>query len=116
VSTPIFGSWLGKRLRLFVGEAETWQGQSLAQVVVEQARAHGIRCATVVRGIEGFGPEHHLSTERFPDVAVNLPLVIDLVGTNESIETILPLLDHLLQRGMITASPVEIIEGRKEVE
>jgi uncharacterized protein len=111
MSTPIFRSLPGKRLRLFVGEAETWQGKPLAQVVVEQARARGIRGATVVRGIEGFGPEHHLSTERFPDVAVNLPLIIDLVDTDERIEAILPLLDHLLQRGMITASRIEIIEG-----
>ena len=100
----------GKRLRLFVGEAETWQGKPLGRVIVEQARAYGLRGATVVRGIEGFGPAHHLTTERFPDSAVNLPLIIDLVDTNERIETILPLLDHLLQRGMITCAPIEIIE------
>jgi PII-like signaling protein len=116
MNTPLYRAIAGKRLRLFVSEAETWQGKPLAQVVVEQARQHGIRGATVVRGIEGFGPEHYLTTERFPDVAVNLPLIIDLVDTNERIEAILPLLDHLLQRGMITASPVEIIEGSELAE
>lgn len=100
----------GKRLRLFVGEAEMWQGKPLAQVIVEQAREYGIRGASVVRGIEGFGPEHHLSTERFPDIAVNLPLIVDLIDTPKHIEAILPLLDRLLQRGMISAVPIEIIE------
>lgn len=107
---PSYHSFPGKRLRLFVGEAEMWQGKPLAQVIVEQARAHGIRAASVVRGIEGFGPEHHLSTERLPDIAVNLPLIIDLIDTPERIEAILPLLDRLLQRGMISAAPIEIIE------
>jgi len=113
MSAP-YHSLPGKRLRLFVGESEMWQGKPLAQVVIEQARLHHIRGATVVRGIEGFGPEHHLSTERLPDVAVNLPLIIDLVDTNERIEAILPILDRMLQRGTLTVSPVEIIEGTEQ--
>lgn len=99
----------GKRLRLFMGEAEEWQGKPLYQVVVEHAWHHGIRGATVLRGIEGFGPQHHLSTDRLPDIAENLPLIIEIVDSEERIETLLPVLDRLMQRGMITVAPVEII-------
>ncbi len=111
-----FVSRQGKRLRLFVGEAEEWQGKPLSQVVVEQAHQHGALGATVLRGIEGFGPEHHLSTERLPDIANNLPLIIEIVDSDEQIERLLPVLDRLIQRGTITVTSVEIISagGREE--
>ena len=99
----------GKRLRIFLGEAEEWQGKLLYQVIVEQAQQQGILGATVLRGIEGFGPEHVLSTNRLPDISDNLPMVVELVDRNERIEAFLPLLDRLVQRGMITSTPVEII-------
>ena len=106
----------GKRLRLFVGEADEWQGKPLYQVVVEHARQHGARGVIVQRGIEGFGPEHHLSTDRLPDIAENLPLIIEIVDSNEQIESLLPMLDQLIQRGMITVAPVEIVVAREQQE
>jgi PII-like signaling protein len=99
----------GKRLRLFVGEADQWQGKPLYQVIVERAWHLGIRGATILRGIEGFGPEHHLSTDRLPDIADNLPLIIEIVDSNDHIELFLPILDQLMQWGMITVAPVDIL-------
>jgi PII-like signaling protein len=67
----------------------------------------------VFRGIEGFGPEHHLSTERLPDIADNLPVIVEIVESEERLEALLPRLDRLVQRGMITVTPVEIVyDGR----
>jgi len=103
----------GKRLRLFVGEAEQWQGKPLHQVIVERAWQLGIRGATTLRGIEGFGPEHHLSTDRLPDIADNLPLIIEIVDSSEHIEQFLPILDQLMQWGMITITPVDILVKRE---
>jgi uncharacterized protein len=111
---PPFLSKQGKRLRLFVGEAEEWHGKPLSQAVIEQAHQYGALGATVLRGIEGFGPEHHLSTDRLPDIADNLPLLIEIVGTDEQIEAVLPALDRLMQRGMITVAPIEILSGEDE--
>ena len=98
-------------LRLFVGEADMWHGKPLYQHIIEQASQHGVRGATVVRGIEGYGPEHYLSTERMVDIADNLPLLIEMVDSAERIEALLPTLDQLMQRGMITMTPVSIITG-----
>ncbi len=102
----------GKRLRIFLGEAEEWQGKPLYQEIAEEAQRRGIMGATVLRGIEGFGPEHLLSTDRLPDIADNLPVIVEIVDRTERIETFLPLLDRLVQRGMITATPVEIISWK----
>lgn len=102
----------GKRIRIFVGEAEEWQGKPLYRAILELAQREGAAGATVVRGIEGFGPRHHLTTERLPDIADNLPLQIEIVDSPERIERLLPLLDAMVQRGMITVMPVQIIDWR----
>jgi hypothetical protein len=96
-------------VRIFIGEAEQWQGKLLYRTIVELAQQQGIRGATVLRGIEGFGPEHHLSTDRLPDIADNLPLIVEIVESAEQVELLLPLLDRIVQRGMITVTPVEIV-------
>jgi uncharacterized protein len=101
----------GKRLRIFIGEAEVWQGKPLYRAIVELVQQHGAAGATVLRGIEGFGPEHHLSTERLPDISDNLPLIVEIVESVEQIDALLPFLDHIVQRGMITVAPVEIISA-----
>ena len=103
----------GKRLRIFIGEAEQWQGKPLYQALLEMAQRHNMAGATVRRGIEGFGPEHRLSTERLPDISDNLPLVIEIVESETQIERFLPVLDGMVQRGMISVTSLEIVyDGR----
>jgi PII-like signaling protein len=109
-----YRSYEGICLRLFFGEAEEWQGKPLYQVLIERARQYGIKGATILRATEGFGPEHHLSTERLVDLSDNLPLIIEMVDSQEQIETLLPELDQVMQRGMITMTPVTIIEGKEK--
>ena len=99
----------GKRLRIFFGEAEQWQGRPLYQALLEMAQRYRMAGATVLRGIEGFGPQHRLSTERLPDISDNLPLMVEMVDNEEQIERFLPMLDEMVQRGMISVTPVEIV-------
>ncbi len=106
----------GKRLRIFVGEAQEWQGKPLYRAILEMVRQQGAAGATVMRGIEGFGPEHHLSSERLPDISENLPVVIEIVDRDERIDALLPLLDRMVQRGMISVTPVEIVYGGEAQE
>lgn len=101
----------GKRIRIFTGEAEEWQGKPLYRAILELVQREGMAGATVLRGIEGFGPEHHLSSDRLPDISENLPVIIEIVDSDERIEALLPVLDRLVQRGMITVTPVEIVYG-----
>lgn len=108
-STPnVFQAAL--RLRIFLGEAQTWHGKPLAQALLELAWNQGIAGATVFKGVEGFGPEHYLSTERIPDVAINLPVIVEIIDQEEAIARILPYLDEMVPRGMITTSQVRILQ------
>ena len=101
----------GKWLRIFIGEAQQWQGKPLYRALVELAQQQGIAGATVFRGIEGFGPAHRLSTDRLPDIADNLPMIVEMVESEERIEAFLPLVDRLVVRGMMTVTPVTIVSG-----
>ena len=99
----------GQRLRIFLGEAREWHGKPLHRALLELAWRQGIAGATVLRGVEGFGPEQYISTERLPELADNLPVIIEIVDSSEQIERFLPLLDEMVPRGMITVSPVTIV-------
>ena len=101
----------GKRIRILIGEAQEWQGKPLYRAIVEMAQRHGAAGATVTRGIEGFGPEHHLSTDRLPDLSENLPVMIDIIDSDEQIAALQPLLDQIVQQGIITVTAVEIVSG-----
>lgn len=98
-----------QRLRIFLGEAQVWQGQPLYRAILELAWQQGIAGATVWRGVEGFGPEHYLSTERLPDTADNLPVIIEMVDLAEKITRLLPHLDAILPQGMLTVSSLSIV-------
>jgi PII-like signaling protein len=104
----------GKRIRIFIGEAETWHGRPLSLALLDLAAQHRVLGATIQRGIEGFGPEHHLSTERIIDISDNLPLIVEMIDTTEHIESLLTQLDPLVRRGVITVTSVEILQGREE--
>lgn len=98
-----------QRICIFIGEAEEHQGKPLYRAIIELAQQQEMMGATVLRGIEGFGPGHHLSTDRLPDIADNLPLIVEIVERAEKVEQFLPLLDRIVPRGMITVTPVEVI-------
>ncbi|GHO84050.1 DUF190 domain-containing protein [Dictyobacter formicarum] len=115
MTSPLFSSHSkpGKRIRIFLGEAQEHRGKPLYRRVLEEAYSHTAIAATVVRGIEGFGPEHILSTDRFPDLADNLPIVIDIVTHEERAAPLLAALDEIVLQGMITTTPIEILLSTK---
>ena len=102
----------GKLLRLFIGESDTWHGKPLYQAIVERVRAEGLAGATVVRGIEGFGADSRLHTSRILRLSEDLPLVIEVVDTEEHIRRVLPLLDEMVKEGMLTVEKVHVVSYR----
>jgi PII-like signaling protein len=102
----------GKLLRVFVGESDTWHGKPLYQAIVERVRKEGLAGATVLRGIEGFGADSHLHTARILRLSEDLPVLIEIVDTEERIRAIIPMLDEMVGEGMVTLEKVEIIMYR----
>lgn len=102
----------GKLLRIFIGESDRWHGKPLYQAIVERVRAEGLAGATVVRGIEGFGADSHLHTSRILRLSEDLPIVVEIVDTAEHVERVLPLLDEMVEEGMVTVERVQVISYR----
>lgn len=100
------------RLRIYIGEADRWQGHPLADAIVGRLRELGVAGATVVRGIEGFGRNAHLHTAKILRLSEDLPVVIDVVDGEARIREILPELDAMVGDGLITVEPVEVVVYR----
>src|SRR2546427_10086987 len=102
----------GQLLRIFIGESDRWHGKPLNEAIVEHVRKEGLAGATVIRGIEGFGADSHLHTSRILRLSEDLPVVIEIVDTEDRIDRVIPMLDEMVGEGMITVERVHIIAYR----
>jgi len=102
----------GKRLTIYIGEADKWRGRPLAQALVERLREAGVAGATVTRGVLGYGENSRMHTAQILRLSEDLPLVIDVIDTNERIESILPLVDEMVGEGLVVLSDVEVVHYR----
>lgn len=102
----------GKLLRIFVGESDTWHGKPLYHAIVERAREAGLAGASVTRGIEGFGANSHLHTARILRLSEDLPIVVEIVDTEEKVRAFIPAVDEMVSEGMLTMETVEVIAYR----
>lgn len=98
----------GKLLRIFVGENDKHEGRPLYEWIVQRAREQGLAGATVLRGIEGFGAHSRLHTAKILRLSSDLPIVIEIVDTEEKIESFLPLIDDAVGEGLATIEKVEV--------
>ncbi|HEX6130052.1 MAG TPA: DUF190 domain-containing protein [Candidatus Limnocylindria bacterium] len=102
----------GLLVRIYIGESDSHEGRPLYQAVVERMRELGLAGATVLRGIEGFGAHARLHTTRLLRLSEDLPILIELVDTEERIRAALPVLDEMVGDGLITLEKVEVIAYR----
>ena len=104
----------GKLLRIFIGESDRHQGRALYEVIVRTARELGLAGATVWRGIEGYGAASRIHTAKILRLSEDLPILIEIVDTEEKIRAALPTLDALIEEtgcgGLITLERAEIIK------
>ena len=99
----------GILLRIFAGESDTADGQPLHTAIVHTAKQLGLSGATVLRGTMGFGANSVLHTSKLLELSTDLPIVIELVDSEENIRKLLPYLDTVVREGMITMESVRIL-------
>ena len=98
-----------KLLRIFIGEQDKWKGLPLHEAIVNQAREMGMAGATVLKGFLGFGCNAHIHMAKFLDLSEDLPIIIEIVDSEERIKKILPHLDEMVQDGLVTLEKVHVI-------
>src|SRR3954470_14325558 len=102
----------GKLLRIFIGESDRWEHQPLYEAIVLKAREQGLAGATVLRGPMGFGANSHLHTAKILRLSVDLPMVIEIVDTEDRIKALLPFLDAMVLEGLVTMEDVQVLKYR----
>jgi PII-like signaling protein len=98
----------GTLLRIFIGESDKHQGLPLYEWIVRKAREQGLAGATVLRGLEGFGAHSRLHTAKILRLATDLPIVVEIVDTEENIQAFLPAIDDAIGEGLATLEKVEV--------
>src|ERR1700751_2686088 len=96
-------------LRIFIGESDRHRHQPLYESIVLKAREMHMAGATVLRGPMGFGKSSHLHTAKILRLSMDLPMVIEIVDSEEKVNAFLPALDEMMGGGLVTLEKVKVI-------
>jgi uncharacterized protein len=103
-----------KLLRIFVGESDLISHVPVYEKIVLEARKAGLAGATVTKGISGFGASSRIHTTKLLRLSEDLPLVVEIVDSEEKIEQFIPTLNEIFEQansgGLITMEKVKIIK------
>jgi PII-like signaling protein len=99
-------------LRIFIGESDRHGHQPLYEAIVLKARELKLAGATVLRSPMGFGAQSHLHTAKILRLSDDLPMVIEIVDTEEKIQAFLPVLEGMMGGGLVTLEKVRVIHYR----
>lgn len=100
-------------LRVFIGEADKYEGRPLFEEVVKAARRSGMAGATVLRGILGYGADSRIHTAKILRLSEDLPLVVEIVDSAEKVQAFLPELKRMMKRGVVTLEKVQVLGLRE---
>ncbi|MCL4078864.1 DUF190 domain-containing protein [Coriobacteriia bacterium Es71-Z0120] len=106
-----------KRVTIYVGESDRWHGRPLHDAILELLRREGCAGATVLRGIAGFGRTSRIHTASILRLSQDLPMLIEWVDEPQRVARVLPMLDEMIEGGMVTIEDVHVLRyvSRKEV-
>jgi PII-like signaling protein len=111
-----------KLLRIFIGESDKVKHVPLFEAIVREARSAGLAGATAWQGLMSYGPTSHLRTAKILDLSADLPVVIEIVDTEEKIQSFLPKLSEFFETaqcgGLVTMEKVGVIKythGKKGI-
>jgi PII-like signaling protein len=108
----------GILLRIFIGEPDRYKWKPLYEAIVKKAKELDLAGATVVRGIMGFGANSRMHTSKLLRLSDDMPLIIEIVDSEEYINRLLPFLDEVIVEGLVTMEKVRILryQGRRDKE
>lgn len=95
-------------MRIFMGQSDRWERKPLYTALLELFRSKGLAGATVVQGVAGFGPDSILHEAHLLRLSQDLPIVIEVVDTQERIDGVLGEIDRMMSGGLITLEKVRV--------
>lgn len=96
-------------MRIFIGESDKYGHRPLYEALVELFRSHGFAGATVLRGVAGFGAHSVYHTDKLLRLSLDLPIIVEVIDSQEKIDAIMPTVDEMMQGGLITLEKAKVI-------
>jgi len=96
-------------MRIHIGESDKWHGKPLHEAIVQLLRKDGFSGVTVLRGVGGYGGSSVYHTDKLLRLSQDLPVVLEVIESQERIDQILPQLDDMVEGGLITLEKVRVI-------
>jgi len=103
-------------LRIFIGDTDRYHHQPLYEAIVLKARELHLAGATVFKSPMGYGHTSRLHTAKILQLSTDLPMVIEIVDEPQKIEAFLPVLDEMMDGGLVTLEKVQVIHYRPHSE
>jgi PII-like signaling protein len=98
------------RLRIYFGEDDKFNHLPLYEAIVLKAREMRLGGATVLRGHIGFGQSSHIHTTKILRLSQDLPVVVEIVDSQDKIDALLPILDQMMSGGLVTIDKVQVLQ------
>jgi PII-like signaling protein len=102
----------GLLVRIYLGESDLYEGRPVYERIVQEAHTLGLAGATVLRGMMGYGAGSRIHTTKVLRLAEELPVVVEVVDTEDNIQRLLPFLDRAVEEGLVTMEKVRILKYR----
>lgn len=99
-----------KKVIIYVGEDHQYHGHSLYTAILDYLFYHKVSGANVVRGMAGFGADHHLHSTRILRLTENLPIKIEFIETPQKVEELLPKLHEMAGTGLIEVQDTMVLK------
>lgn len=97
-------------MRIYIGEADQWKEKPLHKALVEAMRANDIAGVTVYRGILGYGAHRRVHKDKPLHLSHDCPIMLSVVDTEEKLLSFLPIVEQMVQEGLVVLSDVDIIK------
>jgi uncharacterized protein len=97
-------------VRIFIGESDRWKHQPLFMALLERLRKEGFAGATVFNGVAGFGARSIVHTAHLLRLSEDLPVLIEVVDTEDRVEALIPILDEMVAEGLVTMEKVRVLK------
>ncbi|MFW5788110.1 MAG: DUF190 domain-containing protein [Bacillota bacterium] len=103
-----------KILKIYIGESDKWEGEPLFQELIKKFKEEGLAGATAITGVEGFGLNSRIKSSHIWQLSEDLPIIIEIVDKAEKIDKIIPVVEKMVNEGLVTVEEVEIITYKAE--
>jgi hypothetical protein len=97
-------------VRVFIGSSDKWHHRPLSTALLERLRKQGFAGATLFQGVGGFGARSVMHTSHILRLSEDLPVVIEVVDSQAKIDELLPILDEMVDEGLVTLEKVRVLK------